>query len=161
MTVLSTSLSPLRLALTLLRRLLVGLTPWRRQVNVSSQTDLARLVERTSHHQLRVGKTHRFIDLMYVTVGDRVFCRRYTFREPSWHSALRDKPEGQVRLDGTVVDIEGRVPDDLDPINLAVNRAYEQRLHQLGAPFMVAGAVEDRAMASTVEIVFSHKEIEP
>ncbi len=48
------------------------------------------------------------------TVGERVFCRRHTYGEPSWHSVFQTDPAGQIKLDKTIVNIEARVPRDLD-----------------------------------------------
>lgn len=92
---------------------------------------------------------------MFVTVGDRVFCRRYQYGERSWRDVFLGDPDGQVWLDGAVVDIEGRVPHDLDTINPLVNDAYAEALRRLGASFMLAGAIDDRAMASTMEMTFA------
>lgn len=92
---------------------------------------------------------------MFVTVDDRVFCRRYTYSEPSWRTVFLEDPDGQVRLDGVTVDIEARVPTDLDDINLSVNQAYVRALERLGVPSMTAGATNARAMASTMEITWT------
>lgn len=119
----------------------------------STQQQFANLVNHSIQHEIRAGTTHRFITLLFVTVNERVFCRRYTYREPSWYSAFAQDPAGQVKLDKTIVDIIGRVPADLDDINPQVNQAYEAKLKQLGASYMLAGAVEPRAQASTFELV--------
>ena len=118
----------------------------------TTQQALADLVNYSVHHEIRQGYTHRFITLMFVTVGERVFCRRYTYNEPSWYSAFLDDPEGQVKLDKTVVDVMGAVPEDLDEINPKVNEAYAKALKKLGASHMLAGATEPRALASTFEL---------
>lgn len=118
-----------------------------------TQQQLADLVNRSVRHEIRAGYTHRFINLMFVTVGERVFCRRYTYTEPSWYSAFIKDPAGQVKLDKTIVDVIGRIPPDLDDINPEVNKAYEAKLKQLGASYMLAGAIEPRAQASTFELV--------
>jgi hypothetical protein len=111
------------------------------------------LVDKSALHKIRAGKTHRFIEILFVTVGDRVFCRWYTYGEPSWHGAFLKAPEGQVDLDGCVVDILASVPSNLDDINQAVNQAYERKLRSIGASFMLDGAISTRAMASTIEVV--------
>lgn len=126
-----------------------------------TQRQLRVLVERALSHEVRAGYTHRFITLMFVTVGDRVFCRRYTYSEPSWHSAFRADPAGQVKLDKTVVNIDAHVPDDLDDVLPAVDQAYADKLKRLGASFMLAGAVEPRAQASTIEITLSSSPARP
>ena len=117
-----------------------------------TQRELADLVDNSLKHEIRAGFTHRFITLMFVTVSDRVFCRRYTYGEPSWHSAFRTDPAGQIKLDKTVVNIEARVPQDLDEIGPDVDRAYADALKKLGASYMLAGATEPRARESTMEV---------
>ena len=118
----------------------------------ASQAELASLVESSLRHEIRAGYTHRFITLMFVTVGDRVFCRRYSYGEPSWHGVFLKAPEGQVKLDKTVVNITAGVPGDMDDIIPGVDRAYAARLKHLGARFLLAGATEPRAQASTLEL---------
>lgn len=145
-------LAPPRLLWTMVRRSAARLVPRKMDMASPSQAQLARLVESTVLHQIRAGTTHRFIDLMFVTVGDRVFCRRYSFGERSWQDVFKRDPLGQVRLDGVVVDIDAVVPDDLDEVNPAVNDAYVASLRKIGAPFLIAGTMEDRSMASTMEI---------
>ena len=117
-----------------------------------TQRDLADLVDNSQKHEIRAGYTHRFITLMFVTVGERVFCRRYSYGEPSWHSVFQTHPAGQVRLDKTVVKIEARVPQDLDEIVRHVDQAYADALKKLGASYMLAGATEPRARESTMEV---------
>ena len=120
-----------------------------------TQAELADLVNRTRLHEIRAGYEHRFIRLMFVTVGDRVFCRRYQYTEPSWHSVFLSDPDGQIRLDGTVADITAAVPQDTDIIIPEVDQSYADALRKLGASFMLAGAVEQRAQQSTLEITLS------
>ena len=120
-----------------------------------TQQELAELVNYALGHKIRQGYSHRFITLLFVTVGERVFCRRYSYNEPSWYSAFADEPEGQLQLDKTIVNIKGAVPDDLDEINSEVNKAYEAKLKKLGASYMLDGATEPRALASTFELVLN------
>ena len=117
-----------------------------------TQRELADLVDNSLKHEIRAGYTHRFITLMFVTVGERVFCRRYTYGEPSWHSVFQTDPAGQVKLDKTVVNIEARVPQDLDGIVPDVDQAYADALKKLGASYMLAGATQPRAQESTMEV---------
>ncbi|MDE2751567.1 MAG: hypothetical protein OXI83_03220, partial [Gemmatimonadota bacterium] len=100
-----------------------------------TQRELADLVDNSLKHEIRAGYTHRFITLMFVTVGERVFCRRYTYGEPSWHSVFQTDPAGQVTLDKTVVNIEARVPQDLVEIVPDVDQAYADALKKLGASY--------------------------
>ena len=121
----------------------------------ATQAEMAELVETSLRHEIRAGYTHSFITLMFVTVDERVFCRRYSYGEPSWHSVFKSKPEGQIKLDNTVVNIDAHLPADLDDILPAVDQAYAEKLKQLGARFMIPGAVESRAQQSTLELTIS------
>lgn len=124
-----------------------------------TQGELAALVNLTRKHEIRAGYSHRFIDLMFVTVGERVFCRRYSYNEPSWHSAFRSDPVGQVRLDGTVADITASLPEDYAAIIPEVDKAYANALKRLGASFLLAGATDRRAQGSTLEITFVKRQV--
>jgi len=121
-----------------------------------TQQQLADLVNCSIRHEIRAGYTHRFIEILFVTVNERVFCRRYTYNEPSWYSAFAKDPAGQVKLDKTIIDVNGHVPPDLDEINPLVDKAYEAKLKQLGASYMLAGATEARAQASTFEVILAN-----
>lgn len=134
------AIQPLRLAM-------------RRPLNhPASQAELAKLVEQSLVHKIRAGYTHRFITLMFVIVDERIFCRRYSYGEPSWHSVFLKNPAGQIKLDKTIVNIEAHVPKDLDDIIPAIDQAYAMKLKQYGARFLLAGATEPRAHASTIEL---------
>ena len=82
-----------------------------------------------------------------------MFCRRYTYGEPSWHSAFLVDPTGQIKLDKTIVTIIAQQPEDMESIVPAVNQAYADKLKKLGARFMLAGAVEPRAEESKMELI--------
>lgn len=123
----------------------------------ATQAELARLVERTFHHEIRAGYEHRFIRLMFVTVGERVFCRQYQFSQRSWRDVFLANPEGQVRLDNTVANIDAFEPQDYDQIIPAVDRAYADTLRKIGASFLLEGAVTPRAQRSTMEITLATK----
>ena len=121
-------------------------------MSITTQQQLAHLVNQTGSHQIRAGDKHRFIASSFVTVGDRIFCRRYGFGEPSWYSAFADDSEGQIRLDRTYVDIYGAVPADLETINTEVNQAYFDKLERLGANSWRSWVQDPKVMASTLEI---------
>lgn len=128
----------------------------KQQAHPNTQQKLADMVNDALVHEIRAGFTHRFIPLLFVTVGSRVFCRRYTYSEPSWHSAfVLGSPQGQIKLDKTVVNIEAHVPYDMEDVLSQVDNAYAKKLRQLGARFMLAGATEQRAQESTIEIMLS------
>jgi hypothetical protein len=118
--------------------------------------EMAYLVNTSLKHEIRAGFTHRFIPLMFVTVGDRVFARRYSYNEPSWHSAFRAAPLGQIMLDKTIVNIDASVPEDLEKIVSDVDQAYADRLKKFGARFLLNGATEPRAQQSTIELTLSN-----
>ncbi|WP_170334944.1 hypothetical protein [Ruegeria arenilitoris] len=122
-----------------------------------TQEELARLVERTFQHEIRAGYEHRFIRLMFVTVGERVFCRQYQFSQHSWRDVFLRNPEGQIRMDKTVVNIEASEPEDYDHTIPAVDQAYADTLRKIGASFLLAGAVTPRAQRSTMEITLATK----
>ena len=44
-------------------------------------------------------------------------------------------------MDGTVANIDGRLPEDLDCILPDVDQAYADSLGKLGASFMLSGAI--------------------
>lgn len=135
------AIQPLRLALR------------KAAANPETAQEMADPVNSSLKHEIRAGFTHRFIRLMFVTVGDRVFARRYTYGEPSWHSAFRANPLGQIKLDKTIVNIEVRAPEDLEEIVPAVDQAYTDSLKKMGARFMLSGATEPRAQQSTIELI--------
>ena len=120
-----------------------------------SQQRLAALVDHALTNQIRAGYTHRFIDLMFVTVGDRVFCRRYQYNEPSWHSMFLKDPRGQIKLDKTIINIEARAPDDLGDVVPDIDAAYASKLKMLGARFLLDGAIDRRAQESTLELILA------
>lgn len=120
-----------------------------------TQAGLARLVENTFHHEIRAGYEHRFIRLMFVTVGERVFCRQYQFSQRSWRDVFLAHPEGQVRLDNTIANINAREPEDYDQIIPAVDQAYADTLRKIGASFLLTGSLEARAQKSTMEITLA------
>lgn len=120
-----------------------------------TQAGLARLVNKTFHHEIRAGYDHRFIRLMFVTVGDRVFCRQYQFSQRSWRDVFLMNPAGQLRLDNTVANINAQTPADRDQIMPAVDRAYADALHRIGASFLLPGSLEPRAQNSTMEITLA------
>lgn len=120
-----------------------------------AQAGLARLVGKTFHHEIRAGYEHRFIRLMFVTVGDRVFCRQYQFSQRSWRDVFLSNPEGQVRLDNTIANIHAHEPEDYDQIIPAVDQAYADALRKIGASFLLSGSIEPRAQESTMEITLA------
>lgn len=108
-----------------------------------TQRELAGLVDNSLKHEIRAGHTHRFITLMLVTVGERVFCRRYTYAVLALGFPDGSARSGQARQDrcehrGTGAPGPGGVVP-------AVDQAYADALKELGASYMLAGATEPRA----------------
>jgi len=125
------------------------------QPQPSSQQQLADLVNKALKQQIRAGYSHRFIDLMFVCVGERVFCRRYQYSEPSWHSVFLTNSEGQLTLDKTVINIRAQAPSDLELINPVIDQAYFAALKKMGARFLSPGVAAQRAHQSTLEILLN------
>ena len=121
-------------------------------MSINDQQQLAAAVNQTDHHQIRAGSKHRFIATSFVTVDERIFCRRYGFGEPSWYSAFAANSEGQIKLGNRVADIHGAVPADLEAINAEVNQAYFDKLERLGANSWRSWVQDPQVMASTLEI---------
>lgn len=122
-------------------------------MTLHTKQEVADLVNHSMHHQIRQGHTHRFIDLMFVAVDERIFCRRYTYSEPSWRTAFIQDQAGQIKLDRTIVNVQGIIPEDLDEINTLVDQAYADALEQRGASYLLPGATDSRALASTMEMI--------
>lgn len=89
-----------------------------------NKAQVAKLVAETETPQIRAGHEHRFIDIWIVTVGERLFCRQYDFSERSWYHAFLEDPAGAIKIGETIIPIEGRIPEDLDDIQAAINQAY-------------------------------------
>lgn len=121
--------------------------------------EMADMVNKSLKHEIRAGFTHRFIRLMFVTVDDRVFARRYTYGEPSWHSAFRVESQGQIKLDKTIMNIKAYVPDDFEKIIPQVDQAYADSLKRMGARFLLDSAVKPRAQESTIELTLINKPV--
>lgn len=79
-------------------------------------------------HQIRAGKSHRFIDITIVETEGRYFVRQYKFGEKSWYDAFLRDSDGEMKIGDTVIPIDGVVPVDLDEINPKVNWAYHKLL---------------------------------
>ena len=127
-------------------------------MNATTQANLAEQTRSSVSHKIRAGTSHRFIDTSFVTVGDRVFCRRYSFGEPSWHSAFLADPTGQMSLDGNVHDVFGRPPADLDEIVDDINEAYFRKLKAQGAESWFSWVRDPRVMQSTLELIAKDEE---
>ena len=89
--------------------------------------ELIRKIDQAKTCQIKVGEHHGFRDIWLVVVGDRLFCRQYSFSKKSWRQALLDQSADEMaylKVDGAVATISGKIPDDLDTIITQVNQAY-------------------------------------
>lgn len=113
---------------------------------------LEKLVQSKKVHQIRAGKTHRFIDITIVATEGRFFVRQYKFGTKSWYDAFLINPAGQMKIGDTIIDIEGAKPVDLDEINPKVNKAY-RKLLGLIYPAMRLTYDRKKHEASTLELL--------
>lgn len=66
-------------------------------------------------------------------------------------------PAGQIKLDKTIVNINAQPPEDMEDIIPEIDKAYADKLKDLGARFLLKGAVEPRAQESTMELLLTGK----
>ncbi len=113
--------------------------------------EIEKLVQGRKVHQIRCGN-HRFIDITIVTTDSRFFVRQYKFGKKSWYHAFLQNSDGQMKIGGTVIDIDGVVPKDLDTINPKVNKAYKKLLGLI-YPAMRLTYNTQKHEASTLELI--------
>lgn len=94
---------------------------------MKSIAELSQLVNAYRVHQIRSGKNHRFVDISIVETEGRFFVRQYKFNPNSWYGAFLKTPEGEIKCGDTVIEIEGKPPEDLDTVNPLVNRAFKKK----------------------------------
>ena len=114
--------------------------------------ELEKQVKGQKVHQIRAGRTHRFIDITIVSTEGRFFIRQYKFGKKSWYDAFLADPDGQMKIGDAVIDIDGVVPADLDEINPKVNKAY-RKLLGLIYPAMRLIFDTKKHEASTLELI--------
>jgi len=114
--------------------------------------ELEKSVKAHKVHQIRAGKTHRFVDITIVSTEGRFFVRQYKFGKKSWYDAFLAKSEGQMKVGELVVDINGVVPADLEQVNPKVNKAY-RKLLGLIYPAMRLTYDTKKHEASTLELI--------
>ncbi|MEX0275337.1 MAG: hypothetical protein AB3N16_13260 [Flavobacteriaceae bacterium] len=114
--------------------------------------ELEKLVQSKKVHQIRAGRTHRFIDITIVSTESRFFVRQYKFGKKSWYDAFLKNPDGQMKIGDTIIDIDGIVPENLDEVNLKVNKAYFKLLWILH-PLMRLTYNRKKHEASTIELI--------
>lgn len=113
--------------------------------------ELEKLVQSKKVHQIKCGN-HRFIDITIVATEGRFFVRQYKFGKKSWYDAFLANPAGQMKIDDTIININGIVPKDLDKINPKVNKAY-RKLLGLIYPAMRLTYNTKKHEASTLELI--------
>ena len=113
---------------------------------------LEKLVQAKKVHQIRAGRTHRFIDITIVATEGRFFVRQYKFGKRSWYHAFLANPDGQMKIDDSIIDIDGRIPVDLDEVNPKVNKAF-RKLLGLVYPTMRLTFDTKKHEASTLELI--------
>ncbi len=114
--------------------------------------ELAKLINSKWVHQIRSGKAQRFIDILIVETDGRFFVRQYKFGESSWYDAFLKNPNGEIKINETIIPIDGVVPKDLDVINPKVNKAYFKKINIV---YWLMRLTYDRAKheASTLELI--------
>ncbi len=114
--------------------------------------ELEKLVKGQKVHQVRAGRTHRFIDITIVSTEGRFFVRQYKFGKKSWYDAFLANPDGQMKIGDITIDIDGVKPADLDEINPKVNKAF-RKLLGLIYPSMRLTFDTKKHEASTLELI--------
>ena len=114
--------------------------------------DICQRVNSLRVHQIRSGKTHRFIDISIVEVNGRFFVRQYKFGKNSWYNAFLKEPKGEMKCGDMVIPMEGRVPQDLAEINASVNWAFWKKYHIIYG-LMKLGFNSKKHEASTLELI--------
>lgn len=103
-------------------------------------------------HQIRSGKTHRFVDISIIETQGRFFVRQYKFGNNSWYSAFSSEPNGEMKFGDTVIPIKGVIPGDLAEINKSVTRAFWRKYHLIYG-LMKLGFNTKKHEASTLELI--------
>ena len=114
--------------------------------------ELEKLVQSKKVHQIRAGRTHRFIDITIVATEGRFFVRQYKFGTKSWYHAFLANPDGQMKIGDTIIEIDGVKPEDLDEVNPKVNKAF-RKLLGLIYPAMRLTFDTKKHEASTLELI--------
>lgn len=120
-----------------------------------NNAQIAELIAQTETPQIRAGNEHRFIDIWIVTVGERLFCRQYSFSKRSWYHAFQEDPSGAIRIGERVIPIQARIPDDLDEIQEQINQAYLDKHTKRfpDYPHFAEEMIGEKFMASTMELI--------
>ncbi|NOU58366.1 DUF2255 family protein [Marinifilum caeruleilacunae] len=114
--------------------------------------EIAKLINSKWVHQIRAGEKHRFVDITIVETEGRFFVRQYKFGMRSWYHAFLQNSTGAIKINDTIIPIDGVVPKDLKEINPKVNRAYFKKLNVL-YPLMRLTYNRKKHEASTLELI--------
>lgn len=115
-------------------------------------SELSKLIKSSKVHQIRSGRTHRFVDITIVEVDGRFFVRQYKFAKRSWYDAFIQNPAGEIKCGETIIPIEGQVPKDMAQINRLVTKAYWKKTHIMYG-LMRLGFDTKKHEASTLELI--------
>ena len=120
--------------------------------NLQNNEDIAKLINAKWVQQIRAGKTHRFVDISIVETEGRFFIRQYKFGKRSWYDAFLENSEGDMKINDTIIPIQGVVPKDLEEINPKVNKAYFKKMNIV---YWLMRLTYDRTKheASTLELI--------
>jgi len=112
------------------------------------------LLKETDLPMIRVGD-HRFINIWIVVVDDRMFCRQYDFSPNSWYHAFQKNEKGVIKCGDTEFDVVGKIPEDLDKINLRINHAYINKYGDGEYPDTAVQMTEKQHMEKTMELILN------
>lgn len=121
-----------------------------------TKDEIIQKISNTRVCQIKVGETHGFRDIWVVVAEGRLFCRQYSFSKNSWRNALLENEKAYLKVDGNIVEISGKIPEDLDTIMQKVNEAYiEKYVHRLNYYPEIAkqAAYIEKHQESTVELL--------
>ncbi|WP_312343438.1 DUF2255 family protein [Chryseobacterium binzhouense] len=120
-----------------------------------TKDEIIQKISNTRVCQIKVGETHGFRDIWVVVAEGRLFCRQYSFSKNNWRNALLENEKAYLKVDGNIVKISGKIPEDLDTIMQKVNEAYiEKYVHRLNYYPEIAqqAANLEKHQKSTVEL---------
>ena len=121
-----------------------------------TKDEIIQKINNTKVCQIKVGETHGFRDIWVVVTEGRLFCRQYSFSKNSWRNALLENEKAYIKVDGNIVEISGKIPEDLEEIMNNVNEAYiEKYVHRLNYYPDIAkqAAYVKKHQKSTVELL--------
>lgn len=110
------------------------------------------LVHKTNLPKIRVGD-HRFINIWIVVVENRMFCRQYEFSSESWYHAFLKNETGAIKCGSLEFEVRGQIPEDLDEINIKINRAYIEKYGEGEYPDTAIEMTEPPYMKKTMELI--------